>query len=151
MVSSCTQWGGLPFPSPVDHVLSELSTMTCQSWVALHNMAHSFLELDKSMVHVIRLTSFLWLWFQSVCPLMPSLNTHRLTGVSLTLDVGYLLSAAPAPGSRRSPLQCCTATAHHSGTFIPLYKSSFPSWIIFFQPGVTLLLQVWGIPWRFSD
>ena len=27
-------WSGLPFPSPVDHVLSELSTMTHLSWVA---------------------------------------------------------------------------------------------------------------------
>ena len=72
-------WSGLPFPSPVDHVLSELSTMTCQSWVALHNMAHSFLELDKSMVHVIRLTSFLWVWLQCVCPLMLSCNTYHLT------------------------------------------------------------------------
>ena len=26
-------WIGLPFPSPVDHVLSDLSTMTCPSWV----------------------------------------------------------------------------------------------------------------------
>ena len=25
-------WGGLPFPPPVDHVLSELSTMTHPSW-----------------------------------------------------------------------------------------------------------------------
>ena len=30
------------------------------------------------MVHEIRLTSFLWLWFQCVCPLMPSGNTYRL-------------------------------------------------------------------------
>ena len=37
------------------HVLSEVSTMTCPSWVALHNMAHSFIELDKAVVHVIRL------------------------------------------------------------------------------------------------
>ena len=29
----------LPFPSPVDHVLSELSTKTHLSWVALHGMA----------------------------------------------------------------------------------------------------------------
>ena len=31
-------WNGLPFPSPMDHwrVLSELSTMTHPSWVALH-------------------------------------------------------------------------------------------------------------------
>ena len=59
-------WSGLPFPSPVDHLLSELSTMTCPSWVPLHSMAHSFIELDKAVVHVIRLVSFLWLWF-SVC------------------------------------------------------------------------------------
>ena len=32
-------WSGLPFPSPVDHILSELSTMTSPSWVALHGMA----------------------------------------------------------------------------------------------------------------
>ena len=32
------------FPSPVDHVLSELSIMTCPSWVALHGMAHSFMS-----------------------------------------------------------------------------------------------------------
>lgn len=29
---------------PVDHILSELSAMLCQSWVALHIMAHSFIE-----------------------------------------------------------------------------------------------------------
>ena len=27
-------WSGLPFPPPVDHVLSELPTMTRPSWVA---------------------------------------------------------------------------------------------------------------------
>ena len=59
-------WSGLPFPSPVDHVLSDLSTMTCQSCVALQGMAHSFTELNKTVVRVIRLVSFLWLWF-SVC------------------------------------------------------------------------------------
>ena len=45
-------------PSPVDHVLSELSTMTHLSWVALHGMAHSFIELDKAVVHGISLISF---------------------------------------------------------------------------------------------
>ena len=44
----------------------ELSTMTCLSWVAIHSMAHSFIEFDKAVVHVIRLVSFLWLWL-SVC------------------------------------------------------------------------------------
>ena len=56
-------WSGLPFPSPVEHNLSELSTMTDPSWVALHSMAHSFIELDTVVVHVINLISFLWLWF----------------------------------------------------------------------------------------
>ena len=56
-------WSGFPFPSLVDHVLSELSTMTRPSWVTLHGMTHSFIELDKAVVHVIRLVSFLWLWF----------------------------------------------------------------------------------------
>ena len=56
-------WSGLPLPSPVDHVLSELSFRTRPSWVALHGMAHSFIELDKAVVHVISLISFLWWWF----------------------------------------------------------------------------------------
>ena len=55
-------WGGLPFPSPGDHILPELSTMTRLSWVALHSVAHSFIELDKAMIHVISLISFLWSW-----------------------------------------------------------------------------------------
>ena len=59
-------WSGLPFPSPVDHVLSELSTMTHPSWVALHSIGSWFHWVRQGCVHVIRLVSFLWLWF-SVC------------------------------------------------------------------------------------
>ena len=62
----------------------------------------SFIELDKAVVHVIRLVSFLWLWFQCVFPLMPSHITYRFTWISLTLDVGYLFMAAPAKHSRCS-------------------------------------------------
>ena len=56
-------WSGLPFPSLVGHILSEPSTMTRLSWVALNGMTHSFIELDKAVVHVIILVSFLWLFF----------------------------------------------------------------------------------------
>ena len=56
-------WSGLPFPSPVDHVLSELSTMTHPSWVALHSMAHSFIELHNAVIYVIISFNFLWLGF----------------------------------------------------------------------------------------
>ena len=52
-------WSGFPFPSPVDHVLSEFSTMTHSYWVALHSMAHSFIELYKAVVHMIILLVFL--------------------------------------------------------------------------------------------
>ena len=37
--------------SPVDHVLPELFTVTCPSWVALHRMAHSLTELCKTLCH----------------------------------------------------------------------------------------------------
>ena len=63
--SSQEYWSGLPFPSPVDHVLSDFSTMTL---VALQGMARSFIELDKTVVHVIRLVRFLWLWFLFCLP-----------------------------------------------------------------------------------
>ena len=63
-------WREMPFLSPVDHVLSELSTMTRLSWLALPDMAHSFIELDKAVVHVISLVSFLCFDFHSVCPVM---------------------------------------------------------------------------------
>ena len=52
-------WSGLPFPSPVYHILSELSSMTRLSWLALHGMALSFTELDKGVIQVISLVSFL--------------------------------------------------------------------------------------------
>ena len=61
-------WSALQFSSPVGHVLSETSTMTSPSWVALHSMAYSFTELDKAVVHVNSLISFQWLWFGSRGP-----------------------------------------------------------------------------------
>ena len=55
-------WSSLPFPSPVDHILSDLFTMTDSSWVAPSAWL-SFTELDMALVHVIRLAHFLWLWW----------------------------------------------------------------------------------------
>ena len=49
-------------------ILLELSTMTRLSWVALQGIAHGFIELDKPVVHVINLISFLWLWFSFCLP-----------------------------------------------------------------------------------
>ena len=77
----------------------------CLGWP--HTAWLSFIKLDKALVHVIRLVSCLWLWFQSVCPLMPSLSAYRLTWVSLTLDMGYLFTAALAKRSRCSLPYIC--------------------------------------------
>ena len=43
----------LPFPTPGDHILAELFTMTHQACMALHDMAHSFIELHKPLHHDI--------------------------------------------------------------------------------------------------
>ena len=66
-----------------------------------HRARLSFIELDKAVVCMIRLTSFLWLWF--VClPSDASRNTYHLTWVCLTLDLVYIFTAAPAKCS------CCS-------------------------------------------
>ena len=50
-------WSELPFPPPVDYILSELFTRPRPSYVALRCMDHSFTELwkplchDKAMIH----------------------------------------------------------------------------------------------------
>ena len=54
----------------MDHVLSELSTRTCPSWVDVHSTAQSFIELDKAVIHVISLLVFCDCGFHSVGPLM---------------------------------------------------------------------------------
>ena len=47
LMAKILKWFAIP--SPVVHVLSELFTVICLSWVALHGMAHSFTELDKAV------------------------------------------------------------------------------------------------------
>ena len=92
----------------VCHSLLQWTTF-CQTsppWPAHLGWPHrawlSFIELDKAVVHVIRLASCLWLWSQCVCPLMLSLNTNRLSWVSISLVMGYLFIAAPAKRSHYS-------------------------------------------------
>ena len=51
------KWFSIPLSSGPCFV--KTSTMTRPSWVALHSMAHSFIELDKAVLHVISLISFL--------------------------------------------------------------------------------------------
>ena len=91
-------WSGLPFPSPVDHSLSDLFTMTCPSWVAPWAWL-SFIELDKAVV----LVWLEWLVFCeygfSVFALLQQLPSYL--GFSY-LGLWYLFTAAPAKCSRCS-------------------------------------------------
>ena len=56
LMARILKWFAIPFSSGPH--LSEFSTMTRLSWVALQGMAHSFIELDKAVIHVISLVSF---------------------------------------------------------------------------------------------
>ena len=49
-------WCCLPFPSLVDHILSQFSTMTCSSWMA---QMMWLIKLHKVVIEVIILVSFL--------------------------------------------------------------------------------------------
>ena len=73
--SHCCSWSSQGKNTEVVcHSLLQWATF-CQnspSWLVrlrrpyMGGVAHSFIELDKAVLHVIRLVSFLWLWF-SVC------------------------------------------------------------------------------------
>ena len=88
----------------------------------------SFSELDKAVVHVIRLASCLWLWFQSVFPLMPSLSAYHLT-IALTIQtfVGIVMSLLFNTLSR------------FVITFLPRSKRLLISWL---QSPSTLILEL---------
>ena len=58
------KWFAISFSSGPCFI--RLSTMTHLSRVALHAMAHCFIELGKVVLHVI--ISFLWLWFSFCLP-----------------------------------------------------------------------------------
>ena len=62
--------------------------MTRLSWVALHSKAYSFIELDKAVVHVIRLVSFLSLWLSVIVVsvgLLKKQESSRKTSISALL------------------------------------------------------------------
>ena len=75
----------------------------CLGWP--HTACPSFVELEKAVVHLIRLVHCLWLWFLAVCLLVPSLSAYHLPGFSLTTDVGYLL---PATRCSSTAAACCS-------------------------------------------
>ena len=103
LMARILKWFAIPFSSG-PHSVRPLSP----PWPARPGWPHtewlSFIELEKAVVRVIRLTRFLWLWFQCVCPLMPSGNTYCL---------GFLLPWTWGISSRL--LQQSAATAPYLG------------------------------------
>ena len=98
-------WSGLPFPSPVDHILSDLSAMTRLSWIALQAWL-SFIELDKAVVLV-------WLDWLDFCEYGFSVSALWCPLVTPTILLGFLLSWSWGISSRL--LQQSTAAAPHLG------------------------------------
>ena len=76
-------WNGLPFPSPVDHILSDFSTMTRPSWVAPRAWL-SFIELDKAVV-------LMWLDWLVFCDYSFSVSALWCPLAISTVLLGFLL------------------------------------------------------------
>ena len=66
LITWVLEW--VAFPSPVGHILSELFIMMHPSWVVLHGMSYSFIDLCKPLHHNTfmifqRLDTFeFWCW-----------------------------------------------------------------------------------------
>ena len=88
-------WSGLAFPSPVDHILSDLSTMTHLSWVAPHGVAwFHWVRQGCGPCDQIDWFSVIMI---SVCLPSDALWQYLVYYLCFSyLDVGYLFLAAPA-------------------------------------------------------
>ena len=102
-------WSSLPFPPPGDHILSDLSTMTCPSRVAPLAWL-SFIDLDKAVV----LAWLDWLDFCEYgfsvsalwCPLVtPTILLCKMGFAKLGRRNAILLSACVS----HSPTQCTSS------------------------------------------
>ena len=111
-------WSGLPFPSPVDHILSDLSTMICLSWVAPRAWL-SFIELDKAVVLV-------WLDWLVFCEFGFSVSALWCPLATPTILFGFLLPWAWGISSHL--LQQSAANALYLGRGVsPHHCPSWPS------------------------
>ena len=123
-------WSALPFPSPVDHILSDLSTMTRPSWVAPWT-GLSFLELDKAVVLV-------WLDWLVFCEYGFSVSVLWCSLATPTVLFGFLLPWTWVISSRL--LQQSTAVASYLGRGVsPHCCPSWPwTWSSSSRPSCTL-------------
>ena len=111
-------WSGLPFPSPVDHILSALSTMTCPSWVAPRAWP-SFTELDKALVLV-------WLDWLVFCECGFSVSALWCPLATPTILLGFLLPWMWGISSQL--LQQSAASALYLGGGVSPHRDPFWPW-----------------------
>ena len=103
-------WSGLSFPSPVDYILSGLSSMTRPSWVAPQAWL-SFIELDKAVVLV-------WLDWLVFCEYGFSVSPLWCPLATPTILHGFLLPWTWGISSQL--LQQSTATTPYLGRGVSL-------------------------------
>ena len=108
-------WSGLPFFSPVDHILSNLSTMTRPSWVAPRAWL-SFIELDKAVVLV-------WLGWLVFCEYGFSVSALWCPLATPTVLLGFLLPWTWGISSQL--LQQSAATAPYLGWGVSSHRCPF--------------------------
>ena len=118
-------WSGLPITSPVDHILSDLSTMTRPYWVAPRAWL-SFIELDKAVVLV-------WLDWLVFCDYGFSVSVLWCPLATPTVLLGFLL-----PWTR--------------GISSWLLQQSAAALLTLLWLGVCFFPALWGhdLPWNFS-
>ena len=119
-------WSGLPFSSPVDHIVWDLSTMpTHLEWPRRAWL--SFIELDKAVVLV-------WLDWLVFCEYGFNVSALWCSLATPTVLLGFLLPWAWGISSRL--LQQSAATAPYLGRRVsPHHHPSWPStWDSFSRP-----------------
>ena len=111
-------WSGLTFPSPVDHIVSDLSTMTTHlGWP--HRTWLSFIDLEKAVVLV-------WLDWLVFCDYSFSVSALWCPLATATILLGFLLPWAWGISSQL--LQQSSAAAPYLGRGAsPHGRSSQPS------------------------
>ena len=129
-------WSGLSFPSLVDHILSDLSTMTGPSWVAPLAWL-SFIELDKAVVLV-------WLDWLVFCEYGFSVSALWRPLATPTVLLGFLL---PCTWGISSLLpQQSAANAPYLGRGVSSHlRPSWPStWDSSSRPSCVCAATAWG-------
>ena len=129
-------WSGLPFPSLVDHILSDLSTMIHPSWVAPQAWL-SFIELDKAVVLV-------WLDWLVFCEYGFNVSALWCPLATPTVLLGFLLPWSWGISSWL--LQQSAPNAPYLGRGVSPHRR--PSWLSTWdsssRPSYARAATVWG-------